>query len=359
MTAKHIFSLFVAAMLTSASILPTYTIAASKTPSCSLTASTSHGKASTTGDDETIFVNKGDTLTVSWKRSDATSSTLNKKSVASVGTTTATITGDKTYTFVAKNGSKTKTCEFEVEVVSVAAQASTLKSTSLSPTVKGTASGVSSLKVQVYKEGSSRKVFENKKVSVKSGKWEVGIKSLSDGVYTVKVYVNEDSRISQIGSYKLLAGKAALQTGTLKVNSIPLLSGGVTGAGMTIPVSYLQIQNSGTATTSITGFGLTQTGSANASGITGFTVTDDRGVPRGITGGIEGATPFTGTSAVANLNIELAPQERRLFTIKAVLSANQVQNLSKAYSLNVSSVRSSGAIEAMFPIVGTTWIVSN
>jgi hypothetical protein len=146
---------------------------------------------------------------------------------------------------------------------------------------------------------------------------------------------------------------------TLVVAPVPLLSGGVAHAGDTVPVSYLQITNVGSATTTLTGFTVVQKGSAPTSAIIGFTTVDDKGGSRGTTGGTEGLTVFTDGTAIAAVNATFAPGQMKLFTVKAVLSKNVSAAIGKTLMLSISGLETPAAAKGSFPISGTTWTISN
>lgn len=146
---------------------------------------------------------------------------------------------------------------------------------------------------------------------------------------------------------------------TLKVKLVPLLSGGVARAGASVPVSYLQITNTGQGSATLTGFTIKQNGSAPAeSTIIGLTTVDDKGDLRGSIGGTEGTALFTNASALAPVNITLAPGQMRLFTIKAKLSININAYIGQQLMIDVTSIDTNAKVEGNFPIRGTTWTIA-
>lgn len=146
---------------------------------------------------------------------------------------------------------------------------------------------------------------------------------------------------------------------TLTVSLVPLLSGGTAHAGKAVPVSYLQITNIGKDSATLTGFWIKQNGSASTQSIIGLTTVDDKGGSRGSVGGVEGATPFKDGMAFAPTNATFAPGQMRLFTIKAVLSANISSYIGKQLMIDVTSIETNAKVSGAFPIVGTTWTLAN
>jgi hypothetical protein len=147
-------------------------------------------------------------------------------------------------------------------------------------------------------------------------------------------------------------------TTTLAVRSVPLLSGGTVHAGEAVPISYLQITNTGSAGAHLTGFWVSQEGSAPTESIIGLTTVDDRGGSRGSIGGVEGAAPFQNGSALVPTDAYFAPGQMRLFTIKAIMSHSVTANVGTDLMLDVSSLVTTAGVQGQFPIRGTTWTIS-
>jgi len=150
----------------------------------------------------------------------------------------------------------------------------------------------------------------------------------------------------------------AIGSTTLVVADIPLLSGGTAHAGEAVPVSYLQITNTGTAYAKLNGFWLHQDGSANTSVVIGLSTIDDMGGSQGLAGGVEGASPFNAASGFAPTSALFAPGQMRLFTVKAILSGNVSAYLGTQLQLNVTSIDSTATAKGTFPIHGTTWVIA-
>ena len=147
-------------------------------------------------------------------------------------------------------------------------------------------------------------------------------------------------------------------TTTLAVQSVPLLFGGVAHAGTAVAVSYLQITNIGTEGALLTGFWLTQNGTAPGASVIGLTTVDDTGGSRGSVGGTDGATPFQGGRAFAPTDAYFAPGQTRLFTIKAIMSHNVSVHVGTLLMIDVTSIESSAAVAGTFPIRGTTFTIA-
>ncbi len=142
---------------------------------------------------------------------------------------------------------------------------------------------------------------------------------------------------------------------SIVVSDIPLLSGGVATAGMSIPVTYVKVQNTSTAYAAIKGFTLTQNGTADTDSIIGFTTSDNQGGSRTTTGGMEGDVPFDGNEVYVPLETTLAPGEFRIYTLKAILTRASTGEQGRTIALNLSGVDTTARINGAFPIRGTTW----
>lgn len=146
---------------------------------------------------------------------------------------------------------------------------------------------------------------------------------------------------------------------TLVVSFIPLLSGGQAKAGKSVPVSYLQVTNTGDNAASLAGFWLRQSGSAGGESIIGLTTVDDKGSLRGSVGGTEGSILFKDGLAFVPANATIAPKEMRLFTIKTAVTASVSSYLGKDIKIEVASVDTNAKVQGTFPIRGVTWTISN
>lgn len=151
---------------------------------------------------------------------------------------------------------------------------------------------------------------------------------------------------------------ASSSASTLVVSLVPLLSGGVVHAGTSVPVSYLQVTNTGKSSVTLTGFRVAENGSAPVQSIIGFTAVDDKATLRTSVGGVEGATPFVNGTALVPMNMVFAPGQMRLFTIKAVLTMNVASYLGKQLVIDVTGLETDAGVKGSFPIHGTTWTIA-
>lgn len=145
---------------------------------------------------------------------------------------------------------------------------------------------------------------------------------------------------------------------TFAVALVPLLSGGVVHTSASVPISYLQITNTGKEYASLKGFWVKQNGSASVQSVINFTTIDDKGGSQGSSGGTEGTTPFKNGLAFAPTDAMFAPGQMRLFTIRAVLGNNISSNIGKNLMIDVASIETSARVEGSFPIRGTTWTIA-
>lgn len=152
---------------------------------------------------------------------------------------------------------------------------------------------------------------------------------------------------------------STIGTTTLAVQSVPLLFGGTAHAGESVPVSYLQITNIGTACTVLKGFWVKQNGSASTTAVVGLSTVDDKGGSRGLIGGHEGTTtPFQDGIAFAPTDALFAPGQMRLFTIKAIMTRNISPYIGTQLIIEVQSIETVAAVRGRFPIQGTTWVIA-
>lgn len=145
---------------------------------------------------------------------------------------------------------------------------------------------------------------------------------------------------------------------TLKVLPVALLAGGTATPGSTEPISYLQVLNEGTATTTIKGFWVKEDGNTPVNAVIGFSSVDDKGNYRTNVGGVEGNAPFVNGQAYVPSGGVIGPMQMKLFTIKAQLSAFAGQYAGTNLMLDVTGVDANAAFLNTFPIRGTTWVIS-
>ena len=144
---------------------------------------------------------------------------------------------------------------------------------------------------------------------------------------------------------------------SIRVADVPLLSGGNAFGGMSVPVSYIQVTNTGKNATSLRGFKMTQQGSAPGLSVVGFSIIDDKGGSSGFTGGVVGSTPFVNGSATALSDATLLPGQRKLFTIRAIMASTLSGYRGTQLKLDVSGVETEATVSGTFPIRGTTWVL--
>lgn len=145
---------------------------------------------------------------------------------------------------------------------------------------------------------------------------------------------------------------------TLRVASIPLLTGGTTGAGVSVPVAYLQVANVGSFATLLKGFQLQQRGSTPDTAIVELSTIDDSGLFRASTSGTSVA-PFVNRGGLAPASVVLMPGQQRLFTVRASTAFQATVLRGTQLQLDVTGLETApeGTIEGAFPLRGTTWTV--
>lgn len=236
---------------------------------------------------------------------------------------------------------------------------SSLTTTSSKPTIYGNASGTKTVKITINKKGENKIFYRSQTIKVKNGIWKNKIsKKLPDGIYKIELF---DSKGTKNGSM----ATETLNINVEKVNSnfvvanIPLLTGGLAHKGESVPISYLQITNTGKEPETLKGFWIKQNGSASDKSIVGLSTVDDKEGSRNSTNVVEGKSPFKDNLALAPTNVVFAPGQMKLFTIKAVLGNNISLDLGKQLKIDVVSIETDASVKGQFPITGTTWTISN
>jgi len=350
MTTKY-FSLTLAALLILS--VPHSADAASSRPSCSLIVSTPQDTITVRKSADVLLV-KDEAVTISWDGSTADSAELNGSKIDIQGVRTFTPNDDTDYELEFKKGSRTVTCSVEVSVVEAKIDSSTLSTEDETPTISGTAENVRSLQLLVYKEGSSRVLVKSKTIRVRNGEWSTTItKKLADGNYTVRLFGPSKTDLNLLQKQDLYIGEKVASS--LYVNGIPLLMGGTARANSVLPVSYLQVRNTGKEPASISGFWLRQNGTASTNTIVGFSSVDG-------TGGSIAATTQTGNQfksglAYAPSTAIIPAGGMKLFTIKAIMASNIAPYIGTNLMLDVTGIDSNGQVSGSFPIRGTTFVL--
>jgi hypothetical protein len=235
--------------------------------------------------------------------------------------------------------------------------ASALRSTDPSPALSGLAFGVQTLQLSIREAGSNEVLYTSDDIAVNNDRWETSVEEkLSDGVYTVE--------LRAIGGFAFVVKPTGALTinsrtdnTTLSIARINLLSGGSAAAGATVPVSYLQVENTSNSPATLQGFWVRQNGSASTKAIIGLMTLDDRGALTGFSlGGANGAL-FSDNLGFAPAAATLAPGERRLFTIRALLAPDTSLYRGSQLMLDVASADTTGSAQGAFPIRGTIWTI--
>ncbi len=339
---------------------PLKTSASNEKLTCSLRVTTEVGSVVIDGEKD-VLLRKGSAVQIAWESTGATKA-KNEKGVSIALSGAGTTSPNKTvkYTYRFSNKSKSVTCSATVHVVEGSIATTSLTSQTSKPTITGKISGVKTIQLKIYKEGSTKAYFSSSVVKVKNGSWKTKIlKKLPDGNYIVNVLGEKNMALNTIVSGKIHIGSGVAGSGKssaiLVVESVPLLGGGTIQSGATAPVSYLQVINIGKEIAQVKGFWVKQNGSAPTESIIGLTIVDDTESARGSIGGTEGAVLFKNGSALVPIDASLLPGQMRLFTIKAVLTKNLTPYLGRELKIIVTSMDTTASVKSQFPIYGTTW----
>jgi hypothetical protein len=228
---------------------------------------------------------------------------------------------------------------------------SSLTTSNKKPTITGETDGVRTIKLSIKNE-KGKTVYTSREIKVRNDTWKVKVsKNLSYGTYEVilkgpsKKLATETLTISKKGSTSFSRSSAK---GSIAVSAIPLLMGGTATRGASVPVAYLKVTNLGTASTTIDGVTLVEKGSAPDNVVVGFSTSDDKGGSRSTTSNV-----FKNGLVTVPLNVELAPGQMRIYTIKAILG--QTGSYGRQLMIDTSAVDFNGSVKGVFPIRGTTW----
>jgi len=241
------------------------------------------------------------------------------------------------------------------------------------PSLSGTASGTSVVAIMITaNDGSDDTVYVSGALQVTNGTWQASLaRPLKNGSYTVLLYdsVARHTLLAKgtlsvgttgstvagapVAGSVVLSGSSISTPSTLSISQLPLLSGGATSAGASVPVAYIKIVNTGKSTATITGVRLIQNGTAPGLTVLGFATSDDKGGSRATIVGAEGTTPFVNGRAFVPLQATLTPGQLRIFTIKAVLSKKSYSG--KTLMIDTDSVDTTSKITTTLPLRGVTW----
>jgi hypothetical protein len=367
-------------------------------PTCSIKI-TSNGEEVKSDNNGSLFIRKGQEININWNSSNAMTATdTNGDGVLLSGTMTDTPDNTTTYAYKFVRNEKSVICSSTINTVSGGIDKSSLTSILSKPTIFGTATGTNAIQIKINKTGSIEIIYEQI-VDVVDGKWKVEIaQSLSIGTYDVSISASGNVIMENLASGILVINNAPVvkvnppvitnpkppvvipkpipvptpvptpppitidpnATTTVVISLVPLLIGGTVHASGSVPISYLQVANTGKGYALIKGFYIKQNGTAPADSIIGLTTVDDKNGSRGSVGGIEGQTPFKNGIAFAPVtNAILVPGEMKLFTIKVVMSSNVSSYVGQQLMIDVQSVDTNATVRGSFPIRGTTWTIAN
>ncbi len=343
--------------------VPTVASAASSKPTCEMSVEAAGVSVPVRGSSP-ILVQSGAPLSLVWESRRATKAVDQNRHVIDLqGMATVTPTRNTRYIYTFSRGSSRTSCGVSVVVVSGSVKAQPRGVVSATPVITGRAKGVSSVVVNLTPVGTTTPLYTSKELRLRSNVWTTRVtKALPDGLYDVvvtnggtKSLVVIATSTLQIGAVSLVSASAPL----VVVVPVPLLTGGTARPGATVAVAYLQLINIGTATATLAGFTVNQTGTAPVSTIVGLTAVTDDGSARGTVGNMQTGTPFVASSAFVPLVTTLAPQAMRLVTIKAVMSPVLVPFAGTTLTLRVAGVSGTLKPHATFPLFGTVWTIGS
>ena len=358
-TIVQTFLLLVAVGVFGMSAIPGTADAASSRPSCELSVDVDGVYQSVHGTSP-VIVRSGSPIVIHWESNRATKVVdPTGRVVSQSGFATVTPVRNTTCTDTFTRGSSRTTCALRTAVVSGSIDEQSRGQVSARPTIAGRARGVSSARLSLVPFGTTTPIYGSGILRLHNGHFTTQVtNALPDGMYQVIVegygsrnHVLIATSTLQVGTTSAVSALAP----TVVIVPVPLLLGGVAHPGVPVAVAYLQVINLGTATATLAGFTLTQTGTAPVSTVVGLTAITDNGVARGSVGTMVSGTPFTGLSVFVPLVATLAPKEMRLVTIKAVMNPVLAPYLGNTLTLRVTGVTGNLKPHAAFPLFGTVW----
>ncbi len=140
----------------------------------------------------------------------------------------------------------------------------------------------------------------------------------------------------------------------LSVQSVPLLSGGVALPGASVPVSYIQVRNTGTAGALLKGLWIRERGTAPEASVASITTVDDKGVTMHTS---TNGSVFTNGRAYATTNSYFVPGQLRLFTVRAQMAPSLSNYRGTQLRLEIDGIDTDASTTSTFPIAGTAWSI--
>jgi hypothetical protein len=189
--------------------------------------------------------------------------------------------------------------------------ASSLTTKLSKPTIYGNAEGTKTVRITIKKQGESKIFYKSQTIKVKNGSWKTKIsKKLPDGIYEIELFDSKGIKRPSI-SFNTLNINVEKANSNFVVATIPLLTGGLARKNESIPISYLQITNTGKESETLKGFWVKQNGSASTKSIIGLSTIDDKGGSKHSTSVIEGKSPFKDGLALAPTDVVFAPGQMK------------------------------------------------
>lgn len=293
-------------------------------------------------------------VTLAWVSENATSATLNGKSIEVAGSQEVTVTKTTTYNFKFKSGSKSTTCSLTAVFADGTISYASLSSQSSKPTLSGTAKGLSSVRVSIKQDVFSDKPLTSKKVKVKKGTWELKVPvSLNDGTYSVDLYGSDDLGLNYIQSGTLTVS-AGGKPGIVVVTETP--NDTTIALGSTAKIATARITNTSKGIATVSGVWVTLGGNMPPLGVIGLSMKADNGEATGASGMMEGYTPFKTKYASIPGSMTLDPGETRVLTMEAKFSNDPIYKGKKA-QIGIYSLATMAEVSGSYTTSGATFTV--
>jgi hypothetical protein len=285
-------------------------------------------------------------------------SDIQGKKISALGFEIIKPTKDVTYSYTFYRGSQKVTCSLSITVLSGDFSVKDTYKSGEKITVAGNVIGTNKVIVDFNSTSKNSPVYTTKTIIAKNEKFKLKMpKVLPDGKYMM-VLKTADTAATVIATSSVTVGKVKVApASSLVVQNVPLLSGGTVKAGNELPIAYLQIINIGENPATINGLSFRQVGNASVSTIAKLSITDQYDTLNGFVGSGTSVSPFLGDTAKVPTQITLASKESRLFTVRAVVSANAATNMGRSISLALLSLESNSTITSALPIYNPLWTI--
>lgn len=319
-------------------------LAADSKPTCELTVTTSRGEV-IIGAKGSVALTAGDKITVAWKSENATQALDSaKKQVPLSGNISETPQENKTYTYTFMGSGKKAKCSVAANIVEGTFDYHSLTTTSLKPSIFGTAAGTKNVQVTLRKDVFDEKpLYASAQIKVKNGIWKLKIpKKLPDGTYNINLYASKEMKLGYIVSGTLTVTSSGAPTIVFASRQQPPAR--VVKGGGEADIATFSLTNTSKGLATINGAYVKSTGTVDNRAVIGLGAEDDQGGSKGFSGGLEGYSPFKNKLAAVPFTLTLKPNETRVLTLSVGISKNLAPYFGKTLGIEVYGIQTAATV---------------